>query len=80
MTALVFNQQPVAAHVYFIKLFADPSPCVRNTNDPANYTSKTLSDDQRLELLTIKFSFAHGFKFCTTFTRHFKLSWMEKRP
>ena len=74
MTALVFNQQPVAAHVYFIKLLADPSPCVRDINDLANYTSKTLSDDQRLELLTVKFSFPYAFKFRTTARRHFQLS------
>ena len=72
MTALVFNQQSIGAHVYF--LFADPSPCVRDTNDLANYTSKTLSDDQRLELLTVKFSFPRAFKFRTTARRHFQLS------
>ena len=80
MTALVFNKQSVAARVYFINLFADPSPCVRDPNDPANYTGKTLSDDQKLELLTVKFSFPHGFKFPTTAGRRFQLSWMEKRP
>ena len=34
--ALVLNKQSVAARVYFVHLFADPSPCVRDPNDPAN--------------------------------------------
>ena len=37
-----------------------------SSSDPANYTGKTLSDDQKLKLLTVKFSFPHGFKFPTT--------------
>ena len=45
-----------------------------------NYTGKTLSDDQKLELLTVKFSFPHGFKFPTTVGRRFQLPWMERRP
>ena len=80
MTALVFNKQSVAARVYFINSFADPSPCVRDPNDPANYTGKTLSDDQHVELLTVKFSFPNGFKFRAKAGRRFELSWMEKRP
>ena len=36
-----------------------------SSSDPANYTGKTLSDDQKLKLLTVKFSFPHGFKFPT---------------
>ena len=50
------------------------------SNVPANYTGKTLPDDQKLELLTVKVSFPHGFKFPTTAGRRFQLSWMEKRP
>ena len=80
MTALVFNKQSIAARFYFINLFADPSPCVRDPNDPANYKGKTLSDDQKFELLTVKFSFPNGFNFPTTAGRRFQLSWMEKRP
>lgn len=80
MTALVFNKHSVAGRVYFINLFADPSPCVRDPNDPANYTSKTLSEDQKLELLTVKFSFPHAFELPTTAGRRFQPSWMEKRP
>ena len=47
-----------------------------------NYTGKTLSEDHnyKLELLTVKFSFPHGFKFPTTAGRRFQLSWIEKRP
>ena len=66
MIALVFHKQSVAALVYFIDLFEDPSPCGRDPNDPANNTGKTLSDDQKLELLTVKFRFPQGFKFPTT--------------
>lgn len=80
MTALVFNKHSVAGRVYFINLFADPSPCVRDPNDPANYTGKTLSEDQKLELLTVKFSFPHAFELPTTAGRRFQPSWMEKRP
>ena len=80
MTALVSKKKSEAASFHFINLFADPSPCVRDPNDPANYKGKTLSDDQKLELLTVKFSFPNGFKFPTTAGRRFQLSWMEKRP
>ena len=34
MIALVFHKQSVAALVYFIDLFEDPSPCGRDPNDP----------------------------------------------
>ena len=80
MTALVFSKQSVAVRVYFIILFADAIPCVREPNDAANYTGKILSDDQKLELLSVKFSFPHGFKFPTTAGGRFQLSWMETRP
>ena len=81
ITPLVFfYKKSVATRVYFINLFADPSPCVRDPNDPANYTCQTLSDDQKLELLTVKVSFPHLFKFPTTAGRCFRLSRMEKRP
>ena len=67
MTALVLNNsQSQLAFSLLIYLFADLSPCGRDPNDTANYTGKTLSDDQKLELLTVKFSFPHGFKFPTT--------------
>ena len=42
MTALVLNKQSVAARFYFNDLFGDPSPCVKDRNDPANFTGKTL--------------------------------------
>ena len=61
-TALVFNKQSVAARVYFINLFADQSPCVRDPNDPANYTVKTLSDDQKLEQQPEGVSNYHGWR------------------
>ena len=71
--SFVFNNQSVAPRVYFINLFADPSPCVRDPNDAASYTGKTLSDDLKLELIIVKFGFLHGFKLPTTAGRPFQL-------
>ena len=55
----------------------------RDPNDPADCAGKkSLSDNQKLELLTSKFELPHGFKFPATAGtgRRFQLSWMDKRP
>ncbi|CAB4030963.1 Hypothetical predicted protein [Paramuricea clavata] len=53
---------------------------VNDINDPANYISKKLSDDDKLSFLKSKSDLPHNFECPVTAGRKFKSSWMQQRP
>lgn len=53
---------------------------VNDINDPANYISKKLSDDDKLSFLKSKSDLPHNFECPITAGRKFKSSWMQHRP